>query len=266
LSELSRRVLFGVPAAAFFLYLIWVGGTVFELFAAGIAIMVLFEMTRMFEKMNQKAVTVLALLLGLFFWTVSYQPGWLIITLSIPILIATVWALINRSSRYSNRWLATLFCGLYAPLGLFFFYEVRLIEPDQAGLWFTYALILMIWGNDVFAYFGGKNFGKRPLAPTISPNKTWEGFWSGFAGAFAGLMIAYGLANPFPVELLYTIPMVILVSIFGPAGDLLESRLKRIAGVKDSSNLLPGHGGFFDRFDALILCAPVVYLYLKLIY
>jgi len=162
----------------------------------------------------------------------------------------------------SHRWLATIFCGLYAPLGLFFFYQIRVIEPSDTGLWLAYALILMIWGNDVFAYFGGRSFGKRPLAPAISPNKTWEGFWSGFAGALIGLLIILPIANPFPMDFFKALPMVLIVSIFGPAGDLAESRLKRLAGVKDSSNLLPGHGGFFDRFDALILCSPVIFLYL----
>lgn len=266
MSELSRRILFGVPAAAFFLYLVWSGGIVFEILLAGIALMVLIEMVRLFGKMQHSAFLLIAVLLGMFLWTIVYQPGWMVFAFSVPVLIITIWAFTDRTHSYSNRWLATLFCGFYAPAGLFFFLEVRKIQPDYAGLWFAFALILMIWGNDIFAYFGGRSLGKRPLAPKISPNKTWEGFWSGFAGAFAGLMIAYIMADPFPVGLIPALPMVLLISIFGPAGDLLESRLKRIAGVKDSSNLLPGHGGFFDRFDALILCAPIVYLYLNLIY
>jgi phosphatidate cytidylyltransferase len=266
LSELSRRVLFGVPAAILFVYIIWLGGIVLNIVTSIIALMVLIEMARLFRNMNFDVDIPVAIVLGLFIWTIAYQPGWMSISFSIVILIITIWSLLSRGNKFSGRWIATLFCGLYAPVGFYFFNEVRMIQPDDAGFWLTLALILMIWGNDMFAYFGGRSFGKRPLAPKISPNKTWEGFWSGFAGALAGLMIAYLISDSFPVSLSYAIPMVVLVSIFGPSGDLLESRLKRIAGVKDSSDLLPGHGGFFDRFDALILTTPVIYLYLLLIY
>jgi phosphatidate cytidylyltransferase len=266
LSELTKRILFGVPAAAFFLYLVWTGGIAFEIFTAGIAMMIVIETVRLFQKMEYSAIMIAAFLLGLFLWTISYQPFWMVLIISLAILLVTVWSLISGNRALSSRWLATLFCGFYAPLGMFFFNEVRKMDPDFAGFWFAFALILMIWGNDMFAYFGGRSFGKRPLAPKISPNKTWEGFWFGFAGALIGLLIVYTVADPFPLNFLNTLPMVVLISIFGPAGDLLESRLKRTAGVKDSSNLLPGHGGFFDRFDALILCAPIVYLYLYIIY
>lgn len=123
----------------------------------------------------------------------------------------------------------------------------------------------MIWGNDIFAYFGGKSFGKQPLAPTISPKKTWEGFWFGFLGAAVGLLATFYIARVFPVQFWQVFPVVFIVSTLGPAGDLLASRLKRLAGVKDSSALLPGHGGFFDRFDALILSSPFVFFYFHLL-
>jgi phosphatidate cytidylyltransferase len=266
LSELKRRVLFGVPAAILFVYVIWLGGIALQIVTAFIAVMVLVEMVRIFRNMNYQVITPVAILIGLFLWTFIYLPGWLNITLSAGIVLLMIWTLVSRNHSISKGWIATIFCGLYAPIGFYFFNEVRLIEPNHSGLWLSMVLILMIWGNDMFAYFGGRSFGKRPLAPKISPNKTWEGFWSGFVGAFSGLMIVYLLADPFPVTFIYALPMVILVSIFGPVGDLLESRLKRLAGVKDSSNLLPGHGGFFDRFDALILTAPLFYLYLFMIY
>jgi phosphatidate cytidylyltransferase len=266
LSELRRRVLFGVPAAILFLYIIWVGGIALKGVAALIALIILLEMVRLFNQMDNKAITSVAFLLGIFIWVLAYIPGWINIALFVVIILLTLISLAARQNEISRKWIVTLFCGLYAPLGFNFFYEVRMIMPDSSGLWLTFALILMIWGNDMFAYFGGRSFGKRPLAPKISPNKTWEGFWSGFAGALTGMLIVYFIADPFPVSLTLAMPMVVLVSIFGPAGDLLESRLKRMAGVKDSSHILPGHGGFFDRFDALILTAPIIYLYLYMIY
>src|SRR5699024_6234076 len=145
---------------------------------------------------------------------------------------------------------STLFCGMYAPTGLLLLLLVRNLGSSETGFVLTIALLLMVWGNDVFAYFGGKQFGRRLLAPSVSPKKTWEGFFSGFIGAFAGLLITfYLIPMSFPTELVQALPLVVLVSIFGPIGDLAESKLKRAAGVKDTSNILPGHGGFLDRFD-----------------
>lgn len=124
----------------------------------------------------------------------------------------------------------------------------------------------MVWGNDVFAYFGGKTFGKTPLASSISPNKTWEGFFSGFIGAGVGLaLIIFLVPIESPFEAVLFVPLIFLISIFGPIGDLAESKLKRAAGKKDSSTLLPGHGGLFDRFDALLLAAPAMFVYLRIL-
>lgn len=154
----------------------------------------------------------------------------------------------------------TFFCGIYVPLGMVSLLIIRNFS-EHTGFGLLVMLLLMVWGNDVFAYFGGKQFGKRSLAPAVSPNKTWEGFFSGIAGAFAGLAISWYLFD-YSMSWMFALPLPILISIFGPIGDLTESKMKRAAGVKDASNILPGHGGFMDRFDALILAAPACYLYL----
>jgi phosphatidate cytidylyltransferase len=124
----------------------------------------------------------------------------------------------------------------------------------------------MIWGNDVFAYFGGKTFGKHKMAPLISPKKTWEGFASGFLGAALVLIVGWFLAaDLLSLSLTELLPMILLVSVFGPVGDLFASKIKRFTGSKDSGKLLPGHGGFFDRFDSLLLVSPSVYIYFSIL-
>jgi phosphatidate cytidylyltransferase len=143
--------------------------------------------------------------------------------------------------------------------------NIRSLGVEMDGFWMVLTLFLMIWGNDVFAYFGGKTWGKTPLAPTISPNKTLEGFWFGFLGAAVGFLIAYWLADPYPFNLWALFPAVLIIGILGPLGDIAESRLKRLANVKDSSSILPGHGGFFDRFDSMILTAPFIYFLYNLL-
>jgi phosphatidate cytidylyltransferase len=172
----------------------------------------------------------------------------------------------NRSEDSITQLSATFFAGLYAPIGLLCLMMIRDIGTHEIGFLLTIATVLMVWGGDVFAFFGGKTFGKNKLAPLISPNKTWEGFFSGYVGCLVGLIIAI-YAIPFETDftLKMALPLVLLAGTFGPIGDLIESKIKRKAGVKDSSSLLPGHGGFFDRFDALLLVAPAVYIYLQFI-
>jgi phosphatidate cytidylyltransferase len=110
----------------------------------------------------------------------------------------------------------------------------------------------LIWLSDSLAYFAGKKWGKRKLAPNISPNKTWEG---AIIGNIAAVLIIFMIYNFLydPVTTTFLIFLIIAgTAVFGVLGDLFQSKLKRIVGVKDSSQLLPGHGGFFDRFDAMI--------------
>src|SRR5699024_5090157 len=121
---------------------------------------------------------------------------------------------------------------------------IRGMGNAEAGFLLTISLLLMVWGNDVFAYFGGKTFGKQPLAPAISPNKTWEGFFFGILGALVGLaIVVYLVPGDYPVPFLKMLPAILLSSILGPIGDLTESRIKRAADIKDASNIFPGHGG-----------------------
>ena len=117
-------------------------------------------------------------------------------------------------------------------------------------------LLCLIWASDIGSFFFGRQFGKRPLAPTISPNKTLEGFIGGmfFASIFA---LAVALINQQYYMLILMAPFV---HIFTAMGDLLESKLKRLNGVKDSSHLIPGHGGFLDRCDGLLFALPFALL------
>ena len=117
------------------------------------------------------------------------------------------------------------------------------------------ALFALVWGADIFAYFGGKRFGKRRLASRVSPGKTWEGLMSALLGTQALALAGAGLLKPMSLGALLALTAVTFVA--SVVGDLLESLLKRLRGVKDSGNLLPGHGGLLDRIDSLLAAAPV---------
>ncbi len=139
----------------------------------------------------------------------------------------------------------------------------RVAVGDKWGAWLVFATFIGIWTCDSMAFFAGKAFGKHKLFERVSPNKSWEGAIVGFLSSSAAFVaLAYYLL-PF-LPLVHAGIIGALVGIIGPFGDLVESLFKRDAGVKDSSNIIPGHGGVYDRFDAAMFVAPVVYVYVKI--
>ncbi|WP_294279175.1 phosphatidate cytidylyltransferase [uncultured Chryseobacterium sp.] len=119
-------------------------------------------------------------------------------------------------------------------------------------------LFILIWSSDTFAYLVGKFFGKHKMAPKISPKKTWEGY---AGGVILTLILSYFIEHYQPGLRGNWMVVGFLIAAFAPVGDLVESQLKRNFGVKDSGNIIPGHGGLLDRLDSFLICVPVVYLY-----
>ncbi len=133
------------------------------------------------------------------------------------------------------------------------------------------AVFILVWSNDTFAYLIGKNFGKHKLLERISPKKTIEGFIGGMLGALlAGYIIFkvlehYSQLDTLKYPLWMWIVMALIVAIFGTIGDLIQSKFKRQAGVKDSGIIMPGHGGLYDRLDSIIYASPFVYAFLLIV-
>jgi phosphatidate cytidylyltransferase len=132
-------------------------------------------------------------------------------------------------------------------------------------------LFVLIWTNDTFAYLVGKSMGKHKLFERISPKKTIEGFLGGVVfAAFAGFLISKLYIQPKPEfsnkSILIWMIIALIVSIFGTIGDLIESKFKRVAGVKDSGSIMPGHGGVLDRLDSVIFVAPIIFLFYQILY
>ncbi len=126
------------------------------------------------------------------------------------------------------------------------------LEPGLFLVWFG---LLGTWASDTFAYFVGKYFGRNPMAPHISPNKTQEGLLGGVVGC---LVICAAFSWYFEFSLTTALPLALLVAVASPMGDLFESYVKRVCDVKDSGNILPGHGGMMDRFDSLLFVMPLL--------
>jgi phosphatidate cytidylyltransferase len=133
------------------------------------------------------------------------------------------------------------------------------------GLWWTLAAVLAVNSADTFAYICGRRWGKHKLAPRLSPNKTWEGYAGGAAASVIGVgllaLTLRGLRVADASQLTWPVGSLLglLVGLLGPLGDLGVSMFKRQVGLKDTSNLLPGHGGMFDRIDSWLMAVPITY-------
>jgi len=138
-----------------------------------------------------------------------------------------------------------------------FSYLVRLNDIAPAGRQLVLFTLCIIWAGDMLAYFVGRGFGRVPMAPALSPKKTWEGALGNILGS---LLVAVVFARWIRFDVVTLMVIAGVANIAGQAGDLIESAYKRAAAVKDSGKLLPGHGGVLDRIDSLILAAPVVWI------
>ena len=188
-----------------------------------------------------------------FLW-LFYKNGWGLLVLIIGMLgfsLAEFWKMVRKKPSYALAILGTL----YITAGISSLYLLRLHVSFSAVL----LVLIATWSSDTFAYFAGRAFGKHKLAPSISPQKTWEGVLGGTLGAVLMPFVLQDFLTPLGAQdfLWVSLPCAILA----PAGDLIESWVKRLCKVKDSGALLPGHGGVLDRIDALLLTAPWAYLY-----
>ncbi len=177
---------------------------------------------------------------------------------------------INISTGITNFSYITLFFSSVICISLFnefgeIFLNLNLLSLIQINeINWNYVLLSMfisIWSSDTFAYFIGRKIGKHKLFERISPKKSWEGAIAGFVGAVVGFTIPIYYLTP-NFNFILSIIIGIVIGIVGPIGDLAESQLKRDAGIKDSSNLIPGHGGLLDRFDSMLFAAPSILIVL----
>jgi len=217
----------------------------------------------------------LGVALALVWWAgglaLSWRPLWLGVG-GVWVLLAVV--LLRRGVPGWGAWAKPL--RLCAGLVLVACAWLALVQAKLLGLGFLLSVLTLVWMADIAAYFGGKTFGRRKLAPTISPGKSWEGVFSGVAGvlllALGWLWLdARGLSDqPSLFTRLWAFgPLTALLAVvclcaMSVVGDLVESLVKRSAGMKDSSGLLPGHGGVLDRVDALLPVLPLAMMFATL--
>ncbi|TXK17055.1 phosphatidate cytidylyltransferase [Homoserinibacter sp. GY 40078] len=264
LAAIAIGVVLGGTLLASLLFSTWI----FMPFAAVLLGFTVFELATALRHAGRDVPRVASIVVGIaavpaaFFFHV---PGLWLATLA-GVLVITLWRLgelVRPSHRGSARdVLADIGAGLFVQLYVTFFagfYVVLAGEVANGGQWWLLASLIVVVTTDVGAYASGLAFGRHPMAPKISPKKTWEGFaGSALAAMTAGTLLAWlMLGQPWWVGTL----MGAVLMLVGTMGDLIESLIKRELGIKDISGWLPGHGGFLDRLDSILPSAAVAYAF-----
>lgn len=256
MKDLKVRALSGFLYVALILGALHHGPFTVHVVLGGFSILALIEFHRLLKLTVFPALFVfLGLLYGHYIDAVS--PNIISVLLGLSILSCLALSLRLFFFFPINSLLTTTVALAYLVCSCFFIVALygNPSHYDPAPLFYSYGLI---WINNSAAYFIGSRWGKHPLLPTVSPKKSWEGFWG---GQFFSLLFAFGFYffSTAP-NLNLCILLGLLVPGLATIGDLIQSQFKRVAGVKDSGSLLPGHGGFYDRMDSIIYTAPFVYL------
>ena len=241
-SDLAPRVISGVAMAVVGAADIWIGGLIFEITVIILCAVMLWEAARMFGA-EQSAAIRISLLGAAAFTLASFLP----IVFVMPVLLAAAFVGAGQVTREKP---------LFAPFAAWILvagFSIWVLRQDAGVVWISWVVLVVIV-SDIAGYFAGRMLGGPKFWPAISPKKTWSGTVAGWIGA-----AVIGLCFAAPTEAgLALVPISMAVALAGQMGDILESFIKRRMGVKDSSNLIPGHGGVLDRLDALLGAAMLV--------
>lgn len=261
---MQKRLIFGTLAAALFLPVVFMGGLVFQLLAGSLAMLAVYELFRMkgLEPFSFEGVLAMLAAFVLTIPLEHYLPflpvGGGFSAYGIVVCLLLVGTVFSHASYSFDDVAFPIASSLYVGIGFQNLVNARLVSVDKV----LFALFL-VWATDIGAYVIGRQFGRRKLAPAVSPNKTLEGSLGGVLSALV-VAVVFMVVRPTvyaPYGLLTMAGLVIIFSVFAQLGDLVESALKRHFGVKDSGKLIPGHGGILDRFDSMIFVLPIMHFF-----
>ena len=270
------RIITGVIGIAAFAYVIQLGGEVFAAGGAVLALLAWFEFSRAFD---QKGYNVALIIGGILIagictsaWYGNFlqvMPAW---TIGSALLVLAM--LVLRHGDFSVPSASASLTGIfYIGIPFAHFIALRFVTSEHTlntslgnfdmGCALIWVALIGTWSSDTFAYFAGSFFGRHKLCPVISPKKTVEGFIGGLAGTTAALA---GVGYFFGFDTIVMAALGFCVCLVATLGDLVESVMKRYTGIKDSGNLIPGHGGVWDRFDSVLYTVPFVYYFVQYIH
>jgi CDP-diglyceride synthetase len=255
-SDLRERLLVAVPAAIVLALILAVGGAPFAVLVCVVAGFAAFEAVRLVREEREYAIAAGALAAAVVAAAAIEGRDALIPALLAAFALLAIGALAKgRSDERVSPALVSTFC--IAWVGITLAHGVLLRELEHGGA-LVLAVLLATFLGDTAAHIFGSIFGRRPLAPTVSPRKTVEGLVAGIIGGTLAVVVLAIVAEPW-LEAWQAALFGLAISVAGPAGDLWESAIKREAGVKDSGSLLGAHGGVLDRVDALLFTVPLGY-------
>ena len=189
--------------------------------------------------------------------------------LILSILLLLVWEMFRRKKHVLENSATTFFAAVFTALAMSYFIKLQQLGYEgtggHLGGYAVLTVFIGVWTCDSLAYFVGSAIGKHKIFPRVSPHKSWEGSLAGMAGALVVLLLIVRARWLPGLDDLDAVVLGLIAGIAGQLGDFAESLIKRDVGVKDSSNLLPGHGGAWDRLDSILFAAPLSYLYLTLV-
>jgi phosphatidate cytidylyltransferase len=265
-KNLTKRIIVAVVGIPALIFIIYKGGFFLYGFCLLVSFLGTWELAAMMLskkiQLDKRPLTLLSLAVVSLF---QFSPMGLMTLLAIFLLFVAAALLIaaaTRASDFTLRLSLTLLAAMYPA---FFVSFSILIRGEFGNLGWAILLFTFVnmWLADTFAYAFGVRFGKRKMTPRISPNKTWIGFIFAFpGGALAALAAYYYLDGALNLTIL--LAASVAATFFGHLGDTVESAIKRDCGAKDSSSLIPGHGGVLDRFDSLLFALPAVYFTFRL--
>jgi len=246
-----------------FIVFIFLGGIYLKGFVLALSILALWEFYSALKEKEFKPIKSAGYILLFSYYLVNNNFELIMYILVAAVFILLILPIINLQYTFvdvSLTLVGFIYCGI-----LFSF--VYLVNAKPSGEFLIWIIFIGSWLSDTAAYYCGKNFGKHKLSPKVSPKKTIEGSIGGLVGAivFTGIfgIIIQKYVNIMPIYNYFVIGA--LCGFFGQLGDLVASSIKRYVGIKDYSNLIPGHGGILDRFDSIIFSATVVFYYLTFI-
>lgn len=241
--------------------------TVFYFFLSLAALLEFFKLIKTGGIKPQKNIAIAAasfiFILTAAFHYIQLETKYLL--LLVPLVFSLFICELYRKEKSPFANISYTFVGfIYVTAPFCFFYSLGFMENGTYNFHLPLSFLLMLWATDTGAYLFGVRWGKTRLFERHSPKKSWEGF---FGGMLTSILVSYILSYFFKeLSPLLWAGMAVLIVSFGTLGDLVESMLKRSLNAKDSGNILPGHGGFLDRFDGLLLAAPFVYAYIYLVF
>lgn len=272
MNNLLTRILVAVIFIPFILYISYFGGIPFMSFVNLLILLGLIEFSSVLKLKNISVPQMFLILFGLLLGVSAYfySNRFILIITLLSVLISGLFQLIRYKFDNAIENLSSFLFGLIY-VALFFSFLILIrefphksgLEYRLGGLWIIF-LFLCSWFSDILSYFIGTPFGKHKILPLVSPNKSWEGSFGGIAGAMLAAFVSKSIFFK-EVPLIHLLSLAILISVFGQLGDFVESSFKRQVSLKDSSSIIPGHGGILDRFDSLLFSAPLVYFYLTFI-